>query len=147
MGYDYDILFQKNLESLREEILAYRNEEDLWKLHGDIKNTPANLALHICGNLKHFLGATLGSTGYVRDRDNEFSVKDVPRDEIIMEIDSTIETITPILKNLSAEDLNNTFPLDNFGEGRTIGGVITFLIFHLGYHLGQINYHRRIFNY
>lgn len=140
---DYDILITKNLETLKEEINAYDNEEDLWKLHGDIKNTPANLALHLCGNLKHFIGATLGSTGYVRDRDNEFAVKGVSRDDISKEIDSTIETVIPILSQLTLEDINKPFPLDNFGEGRTTGGVITFLIFHLGYHLGQINYHRR----
>lgn len=142
---DYDILFSKNLEALKEEILAYKNEDDLWKLHGDIKNTPANLALHICGNLKHFIGATLGNTGYVRDRDNEFTVKGLSREELLKEIDSTIGVITPVLESLTRDDLNKAFPLDNFGEGRTVGGVITFLMFHLGYHLGQINYHRRMF--
>jgi len=142
---DYDILFARNLETLREEILTYKDEDDLWKLHGDIKNTPANLALHICGNLKHFIGATLGNTGYVRDRDNEFTVKGLSREELLKEIDSTIGVITPVLESLTRDDLNKAFPLDNFGEGRTVGGVITFLMFHLGYHLGQINYHRRMF--
>lgn len=144
---DYDILFQKNLESLKEEIESYKNEDDLWKLHGDIKNTPGNLALHLCGNLKHFIGATLGNSGYVRDRDNEFAVKNVPREEIIREIDSTIESIIPVFSRLTLDDLEKPFPLDTFGENRKVGGVITFLVFHLGYHLGQINYHRRIFDH
>lgn len=144
---DFDILYGREIEALKEEILAYKNEEDLWKLQGEIKNSPANLALHLCGNLKHFIGATLGNTGYVRDRENEFAVKDVPGEEIIREIDSTIETVIPILAQLTHEDMNRPFPLDTFGEGRTTGSVITLLIFHFGYHLGQINYHRRLFNY
>ncbi|MCB0723108.1 MAG: DinB family protein [Ignavibacteriae bacterium] len=143
----YDILFGKKLDSLKEELLAYKNEEDIWKLHGDIKNTPANLAMHLCGNLKHFFGAIIGNTGYERNRDYEFTVKDLSRDEIVKEIESTKEAIMPVLKSLSLDDLNKKYPTDDFGENLTVGWVITGLGYHLGYHLGQINYHRRMFNY
>lgn len=143
----YDILYGDNLEALKEEINAYKDETNIWKLHGDIKNSPGNLCIHLCGNLKHFFGAVLGGTGYERQRDYEFSAKDLPREELIREIDSTIEVVTPILKGLTQEDLHKKFPIDAFGENQSVEWVITRLGFHFGYHLGQINYHRRMFDY
>lgn len=140
----YDIIYENNLKALKDELLAYKNEQDIWKLHGDIKNTPANLAIHLCGNLKHFIGAVIGNDGYERNRDYEFAAKDVSRDEIVKDIDSTIEMIAPILKKLTPEDLNKEFESDWFGGGQSVGWVLARLGFHFGYHLGQINYHRRI---
>jgi len=75
--------FQKYLENLKKEISLYQNESDLWKLTGDLNNTPANLAMHLCGNLKHNIGAVIGNNGYVRNRDLEFSVKDINKQEIL----------------------------------------------------------------
>lgn len=143
----YDILYARNLEALKKELLAYKNEEDIWKLHGDISNSPANLAIHLCGNLNHFFGAVIGKNDYIRDRDYEFAVKEVPRDEIIKTIDNTIEVIVPILKNLTPEDLHETYPANSFGDNQSVEWVLTRLGFHFGYHLGQINYHRRMLNY
>ena len=140
----YKELFINNLQSLRKDIESYENEEDLWRLESDIKNTPANLCLHLCGNLKHNFGAVLGNSSYVRTRDQEFSRKGVSKEDLLKEIDGTVKMITPVLDNLKEEDINNPFPNDFFGEGQTIGSVITRLGGHLGYHMGQINYHRRL---
>ncbi len=85
----YKQLFLKNLDALKKEISLYKNEEDVWKISGDMKNTPGNLCLHICGNLNHFFGAELGKTGYIRERDLEFSRQNVSREELITGIENT----------------------------------------------------------
>ena len=140
----YKGLFIGNLTSLKEDINSYANESGLWLLKGSISNTPANLALHICGNLKHNIGAVLGNTGYIRNRDAEFSATGVSKQDIISEIDSTITMIGPVFDSLSNDDLLKPWPNEFYGEGQNIGSVLFRLIWHLGYHRGQINYHRRL---
>jgi hypothetical protein len=138
--------YQKNLQQLKEEVSLYKNESDLWNLTGDTKNSPGNLAIHICGNLNFNFGAVLLKNGYVRDRDSEFAKKNVPRNEIVKEIDSTIAVVTASLDKLSWDDLNKPYPSQAYGNEGTIRDVILRLAFHMAYHLGQINYHRRILN-
>ena len=75
-------LFERDLEALKTEIQAYSAEAALWKVQGTIKNSAGNLALHLAGNLQHFIGAILGNTGYIRNRDYEFSATDVPSQQL-----------------------------------------------------------------
>jgi hypothetical protein len=140
----YKEQYSKYLNQLKEEISLYENEDDLWKLSGDLKNTPGNLAIHVCGNLKFNFGAVLLNNSYVRDRDSEFARKNVPRGEIIKEIEETKEIVSEALNKLSRDDLNKPFPGKVYGDEGTIGDLILRISLHLAYHLGQINYHRRI---
>lgn len=140
-------LYQKYLDSLKNEISLYQNESDLWKLAGDIKNSPGNLALHLCGNLQHNFGAVLGNTGYIRNRDLEFSRKDAGKQDILNEISITSEIVLTVLENLTDERLAQEFPDKSHGEGQTVSDMLVRLAFHLAYHVGQINYHRRILTF
>jgi len=137
-------LFQRDLEKLKTEITSYKDGEKMWEISGDIKNTAGNLCLHICGNLQHFIGATLSNSGYKRNRDAEFSRKNVPVEELIKEIDKTLEIVTETLKNFEEEKLSEIYPINVFGNEMTTGFFLTHLTTHLSYHLGQINYHRRL---
>ena len=139
--------FQKYLENLKKEISLYQNESDLWKLTGDLNNTPANLAMHLCGNLKHNIGAVITGNGYVRNRDLEFSQKGTSKQEIIAEIESTIAIVLPALEALTPEQMAQQFPETSHGEDQTIYDALVRLAFHLAYHVGQINYHRRILTF
>lgn len=65
----------RDLQKLATEVSAFKYEENLWKTDIDIKNSAGNLSLHVCGNLQHFIGAVLGNSGYIRNRDAEFSQK------------------------------------------------------------------------
>ena len=143
-GYKTEFIIALN--KMKDNLLQYKDEADIWTKPGGTNNTPANLALHVCGNLKHNIGAEIGKTGYIRNRDLEFTLAYLSRDEVIAEIDSTIEMIEPILDNLKPEDVNKPFPGNIHGEGETIGSVLTKIALHLGYHFGQVNYHRRILN-
>ena len=95
-------LFERDLDKLIEEISLYKNETDIWKIKEGISNPGGNLALHLVGNLNHFIGASLGKTGYLRERDKEFSVKDIPHEQLIADIKNTSAIITNILSSLPA---------------------------------------------
>lgn len=140
----YKQLYITFLNSLRDEISSYNNEENIWKISGEISNTPGNLCLHICGNLNHFFGAVIGNTGYVRERDLEFSKKNVSRVELLKGVEETKNMIEKIFDGLNIDDLNKIYPVDKFGEKVTYGFIFSRLISHLAYHVGQINYHRRL---
>jgi uncharacterized damage-inducible protein DinB len=137
-------LFLRDLEKLKTEITSYKDEKKMWEVSGEIKNSSGNLCLHICGNLQHFIGATLGNSGYVRKRDEEFSRKNIPVEEMVEEIDKTLEVVKQTLNDLKEEKLDEIFPINVFGEEMTTGFFLTHLTTHLSYHLGQINYQRRL---
>jgi len=116
----------------------------MWTLQGDIANSAGNLCLHILGNLNHFIGGVLGETGYARNRDSEFSQKGIPRSRLIQEVKEVNEIIKKTLENLNEKDLDKPYPINVFEEEMTTGYFLIHLHGHLNYHLGQINYHRRM---
>lgn len=136
-------IFERDFEKLKSEIGAYSNEEDLWKTSGSITNSAGNLTLHIIGNLKHFVGAVLGETGFERDRDLEFSDSAIPHLRMSAGIDVAAADVQSTLSKLTVEDLAKNYPLNVFGDPMTTEYFIVHLATHLNYHLGQINYHRR----
>lgn len=138
-------LFVKDLLRLKSEIEQYKNESNLWLTEKEISNSAGNLCLHLIGNLNTFIGGELGQTGYVRDRPLEFSQKDVPRAELIQRIEETIEVVKHSISSLGASDLDKDYPSVKVVEGgSSIGFMLIHLLGHLTYHLGQINYHRRL---
>jgi uncharacterized damage-inducible protein DinB len=137
-------VFVKDLEKLKEEISLYRDEQSIWKIEKEIANSAGNLCLHLVGNLKHFIGATMGKTGYVRNREQEFSLKNVPQKELVKMVEETIEALSSTLSKVNDEQLTEEYPLLVFKEKMSTGYFLIHLVGHLGYHLGQINYHRRL---
>lgn len=137
-------IFIRDLNILKKEISSYDVEKKLWVVENEINNSAGNLCLHLIGNLNHFIGATLGNTGYIRKRDLEFSLKNVPVAEMVRQIDEIIITIETILSSLSNNDLKKKYPLEVFGDEMTTEFFLIHLSTHLSYHLGQINYHRRL---
>lgn len=137
-------LFKRDLEKLKLEISLYKDEKNLWVIDKNILNSAGNLCLHLVGNLNTYIGAEIGKTGYVRNRDLEFSQKDVPQQELIRMIEATISVVEDGLNKLNEDDLEKEYPLLVFKEKTTTGFFLIHLAVHLGYHLGQVNYHRRL---
>ena len=137
-------LFTRDLTKLKDEINAYSNESKLWVTAKEINNSAGNLCLHLVGNLKHYLGATLANTGYVRDRDAEFTQKDVPRGELVKGIAEAIAAVKTTLASLDKQDLGKPYPIDFFKKQGSTAFYLLHFSSHLNYHLGQINYHRRL---
>ena len=137
-------LFTRDLNKLKQELNAYTNEANIWKVEPGIGNSAGNLTLHLIGNLNHFVGATIGKTGYVRYRDLEFSKKDIARTILIGDLDKTIAMLTAILTPLSNEDLDKEYAFMKPEQIDSAGQFLIHLFGHLAYHLGQVNYHRRL---
>ncbi|MBJ6111861.1 DinB family protein [Hymenobacter sp. BT523] len=137
-------LFARDLDKLRQEIEAYQTEAALWRTAPGISNSAGNLCLHLMGNLNTYIGAELGRTGYVRNRELEFSQQGVPRAELVARIDATRAVVAAALARLSDEQLHQQYPVVVFESEMTTGYFLVHLATHLAYHLGQINYHRRL---
>ena len=137
-------IIERDLNKLRDEISLYKDENSLWVLQKEISNSAGNLCLHLLGNLNHFIGAVLGETGYVRDRENEFTAKNISAKVLINYIENTIEIVKHTLENLSAEDLEKDFPQQKHSKLVKTDFMLLHLLTHFNYHLGQINYHRRL---
>lgn len=137
-------LFHRDLKKLRDEISLYRQEENIWIIGNCISNSAGNLCLHLIGNLQTYIGAEIGKTGYIRDRAAEFSLKDIPRSILLDKIDDTIAVVTKALDLLSEDQLEEIYPILVFEEKTTTAYFLVHLTTHLTYHLGQINYHRRL---
>lgn len=137
-------LFERDLNMLKHEIELYQDESTLWITDKSILNSAGNLSLHIVGNLKAFVGAALADSGYIRDRTFEFSGKNVPRTKLYQEIEETIEIVKNGLERLTPEQLSGQFPIKIWKEETAMSFTLIHLYGHLNYHLGQINYHRRL---
>lgn len=136
-------LVVRELTSLKREIAAYPDDASVWALPPGIANSAGTLALHCAGNIQHFIGSRLAGTGYVRNRDLEFSQRDVPRSEILSELDRAIAAAEKIHERASS-GLPAVFP-DPFGGKQVHTDVmLVHLAAHLAYHVGQVDYHRRL---
>jgi uncharacterized damage-inducible protein DinB len=138
------ILISRDLDKLKTEIELYRDEKKIWYTQGNIANSAGNLCLHLIGNLNTFIGKELGGTNYVRNRDLEFSLKDISKSELVSKVEETKLTVKNTLDNLSDQDLSAEYPVLVLQEKKSTEYFLVHLATHLSYHLGQINYHRRL---
>lgn len=137
-------LFNRDLNRLKQEIEFFQNENEIWHIEKGIANSAGNLCLHLIGNLNTYIGAELGNTNYIRNRALEFSMKDVPKAELLKKIEETKSVVDTVLSSLTDEMLQNEYPLLVFETKMTTEFFLIHLTTHLAYHLGQINYHRRL---
>jgi len=138
------VIITRDLRKLKSELELYQDEANIWKVDKNIANTAGNLCLHLVGNLNAYIGATLGNTGYVRNRDAEFELKNISRKELIQKIEDTISMINIVLPGINEKILKSEYPLLVLKEKTSTEYFLVHLAVHLGYHLGQVNYHRRL---
>ncbi|EJG03445.1 DinB family protein [Flavobacterium sp. F52] len=137
-------LFNRDLNKLKSEIESYHTESSIWTIDKNISNSAGNLCLHLIGNLNTYIGAEIGKTGYIRNRPLEFSLKNIPKSELVQKIEDTISVVNSALDNLTEADLEAIYPQIVFEKEMKTGFFLIHLSTHLAYHLGQINYHRRL---
>lgn len=137
-------LFERDLNKLITELQLYKDEANIWRIEKNISNSAGNLTLHLIGNLNTYIGKEIGKTDYVRNRSLEFSQKDVPRKELIAKLQDTIKIVKDSLLTLSEEDLQKEYPVLVFSAMTSTEYLLVHLTTHLSYHLGQVNYHRRL---
>lgn len=141
--HDLSILFVRDLDTLKREVELYPDDESLWVERTGLPNTGGALVQHLIGNLRHFIGATLGQTGYVRQRDLEFSSRGASRATLLDGIAAARQDVETTLERLPLSELDLPFPLQIGGHDVRLGLWLMHLSTHLAFHLGQIDYHRR----
>jgi uncharacterized damage-inducible protein DinB len=137
-------LFLRDLDRLRDAMEAYTQEAEVWKVGGSISNAAGNLCLHLCGNLRHFVGHLLGGIVYSRDREREFGARDLPLAELLHEVELSRSAVDKTFVTLSSDALKAPYPLRVLDREWSTDEFLLHLYGHLNYHLGQIDYHRRI---
>ncbi|GAC1303793.1 MAG: hypothetical protein NVSMB24_10290 [Mucilaginibacter sp.] len=136
-------LFERELLKLKDEIKNFKDEDNIWRTADGVTNSAGTLVLHLLGNLNYTVGALLGGTGYVRNREQEFSLTGVPQQKLLADIEDVIGVVKTSLNGIDQARLDETYALEMLGKKST-GWYLTFFYGHLTYHLGQINYLRRI---
>jgi uncharacterized damage-inducible protein DinB len=134
----------RDLDKLESEIKLYPTEESIWLLKGEIKNSAGTLCLHLCGNLQHYIGVGLGKSDYVRNRENEFAARNIERRLLLEEIARSKQAVKVALAKADPSILETDYPLPVFDHKMTVQFFMIHLAAHLEYHLGQVNYHRRL---
>jgi len=134
----------RDLGALRREVEAYPDDASVWAVPEGISNSGGTLVLHLVGNLRSFVGRVIGGDGYERDRPREFTARDLPRAELLCDIDLTIAAVSRAMPMLTADKLASEYPMAIGPVKVNTQDFMVHLAVHLGYHLGQVDYHRRI---
>jgi uncharacterized damage-inducible protein DinB len=137
-------LLARDLTRLVQQLRAFPDQESLWKTAPGVANSAGNLALHLEGNLREYIGRQLGNIPYERQRPLEFSDKGLPVQDMVARIEHVRQVIPGVIQGLSSAALDAPYPEQVLGVPLTTRQFLIHLLGHLNYHLGQIDYLRRI---
>ena len=137
-------IFERDLNNVSQELSLYTDDASIWELKDGFPVTGGNLCLHIAGNLQHFIGTVLGDTGYVRNKNAEFSAKNISRQKLIDLINETKTVVKDTLEQVTKKELEKPYPQQVLDEPVTTEFFLLHLVTHLNYHFGQINFHRKL---
>jgi hypothetical protein len=143
MVQNLSLLLLRELDALRREVELYPTDEALWRQLPGLPNPGGTLVLHLVGNLRYFIGGAIGRTGYERDREAEFTTREVSRSDLLELIARTRQEVAAALLDFDPATLPPEFPATVGGMSLPSDLFLLHLLSHLGYHLGQIDYHRR----
>ena len=138
-----EVMLVRELRAFQREIEAYPDDASIWKPIPGVPNVGGTLALHVAGNIQHFIGAILGRDGFVRNRDAEFARLDVSRGELTAGLDAAIAAVERTLPRVTTQTLDATYPEPIAKRQVRTSDFAVHLAVHLAYHLGQLDYHRR----
>jgi hypothetical protein len=141
---DLRAVMVRDLRAAAREVRSYPDDASLWRELPGIANPGGTLALHLAGNLRHFIGKALAGGAYVRDRDREFGARGLTRAEVAAELDAAAEEVEAAFARIPAEAWGREYPLEVGGRRLPASRFAQHLVSHLGYHLGQLDYHRRV---
>jgi len=136
-------LYGKELDKLKNEINTYESDDLIWKQADGIQLTGGNLCLYMAGNLQHYIGAMIGDSGYIRNKEAELKAKNVSRERLMEEIENTRQVVVDTLEQVSKAELLKIFPTKDFEEPVTTEYYLVHLLNNFCYHLGQIHFHRK----
>jgi hypothetical protein len=137
-------LYRRDLSRLKQQIEAFRSDEMLWRTLPGISNSAGTLVLHLEGNLREYIGRQLGQVSYVRNRPLEFTANSIEKSELLRRITELSVLIPSTIESLPQEAMEREYPEAVLGRALTTGAFLIHLYGHLNWHLGQLDYLRRI---
>lgn len=137
-------LFGRDLTRLIQQIDAFPSDDMLWRRPPGITNAAGNLALHIEGNLREYIGRQLGGRPYERIRAREFTSSGLTRQEVKARITALAEVIPNIVDGLSTAQMEAQYPEVVLETPLSTAAFLVHLHGHLNWHVGQIDYLRRV---
>ena len=146
LANDLVVLFVREIETVQREVEMCPDDVSLWKTAPGVVNAVGNLGAHLAGNVQHFIGAVLGKSGYVRNRDYEFSRREGTRAEIIADLQAAIDAVKKYLPAMSDADLEREYPEEVGGVKLRTSLFLMHLASHAAFHMGQADYLRRTLN-
>ena len=144
MVNDLARLFARDLNKVAKQIQSFEEEPQLWMVLPGIANTAGNLVLHLEGNLREYVGRQLGGIEYTRNRPSEFENVPVPASDLLQRIEHLAAIVPKVIQSLQEPQLSAMYPENVLGSEMTTHFFLIHLHGHLNYHLGQIDYLRRI---
>lgn len=143
LAADLFLMFRRELRCLIREVELFPDDATLWRTIPGITNSAGNVALHVAGNLCHFVGVVLGATGYVRQREREFAQREGTRAEVVADLEAAIAAVEAGLAAATEATLSAPFPVPIGGHRMSTRRCLLHLEAHLAFHLGQAGYLRR----
>lgn len=144
MIYDLAKLFARDLNKVTKQIQAFEEERQLWMVLPGVANSAGNLVLHLEGNLREYVGRQLGGIEYTRNRPREFENTPVPVSDLLKRMENVVAIVPSVIESLTEPQLSAMYPENVLGSEMTIRFFLIHLHGHLNYHLGQIDYLRRV---
>jgi uncharacterized damage-inducible protein DinB len=129
------------LEKLRNDVRELAeplSDAQFWTKPIEPGNSVGHLVLHLTGNLNHFVGGQLGGTGYLRDREREFTETRLPsKAETLSKLEDAVATFRRVVSGLNTEQLAAPHPEARFG---LVMNALVHLLGHFALHRGQMSY-------
>jgi hypothetical protein len=143
-AHELSLLVRRDLATLLRHVQAFSSDEAMWQTVPGVTNSAGNLILHLEGNLREYIGRQLGNISYTRNREAEFDIKGLSRNELISRVEHLTATIPAVIASLSPAQLAAAYPESVLEREFTVQGFLLHLYGHLGWHMGQIDYVRRV---
>jgi uncharacterized damage-inducible protein DinB len=117
------------------------SDEQFWRKPYPYGNSIGHLVLHLTGNLNYYIGARVAETGYVRDREREFTDVQPPRkEEALRAFDRTITMVVATIRKQTAEDWGKAYTAEREPEARNRMQIFIRCASHAYHHVGQMVY-------
>src|SRR5262249_32073730 len=129
--------FGKKVRDLSEKL----SEQEFWDKPYPYGNSVGHLTLHIIGNLNYYIGAQIAKTGYVRDRDREFTESaPPPKEEVLRRLDEVVEMVVKTLEEQTTDSLATEYHATGWDIVQDRFTAFLRCAAHFQYHIGHMVY-------
>jgi hypothetical protein len=129
------------LAGLVTTLAAPLSEEDFWRKPFPFGNSFGHLVLHVTGNLNYYIGAEIGATGYLRDREREFTETNYPgKKECLKKFEEAVDVVLKTLMAQTMDDWEKEYTAIGETDAKNRMTIFLRCATHLHHHVGQMMY-------